>query len=105
MKILLCNERFLFRFGVDRLLMLLGHGLKDRGHRITVMANKLDHATVDGFAERIVAVPEGGDSYLNLNEFTAQWLEANWSTLFDEQSRPDVVVIGGWPFFCSHPGL
>jgi len=103
MNILLCNERFLFRFGVDRVLMLLGHGLKDRGHRISVMANKFDRATVEGFSEKIIAVPEGGDSYLNLNEFTAQWLAAKWSTLFDEQHRPDVVVIGGWPFFAAIP--
>lgn len=103
MNILLCNERFLFRFGVDRLLMLLGHGLKDRGHRISVMANKFDRTTVDGFAEKIVTVPEGGDSYLNLNEYTAQWLEDNWNMVFDEQSQPDVVVIGGWPFFASIP--
>lgn len=110
MNILLCNERLLFRFGVDRVLMLLGHGLKDRGHRIFVMANKIDRPIVEGFAEKIIEVPEGdgsffnfGGSYLNLNEFTAQWLEANWDILFDDQSQPDVALIGGWPFFAAIP--
>ena len=103
MNILLCNERFLFRFGVDRVLMILGHGLKERGHHVSVMANRFDLPIVEGFAEKIIAVPVGVDSYLNLNEFTAQWLESNWDKLFDEHSRPDVVVLGGWPFFAAIP--
>lgn len=103
MNILLCNERFLFRFGVDRVLMLIGRGLKDRGHRISVMANRCERSTLEEFSERIITVPEGGDSYLNLNEFTAHWLEVNWSLLFNEQNLPDVVVIGGWPFFSAIP--
>ncbi|WP_027147198.1 glycosyltransferase [Methylobacter marinus] len=103
MNILLCNERFLFRFGVDRLLILLGQGLRDSGHRISVMANKFDQPIVEEFSEEIISVPEGGDSYLNLNEFTAQWLDANWAMLFDEDRHPDVAVIGGWPFFAAIP--
>jgi glycosyltransferase involved in cell wall biosynthesis len=103
MNILFCNERFLFRFGVDRVLILLGHGLKDRGHRISVMANRLDPAIVESFAEKVITVPEDGDSYLNLNEFTAQWLQTNWSNLFEEHCRPEVVVIGGWPFLLAIP--
>jgi glycosyltransferase involved in cell wall biosynthesis len=101
MNILLCNERFLFRFGADRVLMLLGHGLKDRGHRIYIMANKFDRSIVEGFADKIIKVPEDSESYLNLNEFTAQWLKAKWVTLFNDDNRPDVVVIGGWPFLLA----
>ncbi|MBP8005724.1 MAG: glycosyltransferase [Acinetobacter sp.] len=103
MNILLCNERFLFRFGVDRVLILLGHGLKDCGHNITVMANRFDRSIVESFSTGIISAPVGGDAYLNLNEFTAQWLDDNWDTLFSKDSQPDIAVIGGWPFFAAIP--
>ena len=103
MKILFCNERFLFRFGVDRVLLLLGEGLKQRGHTIYVMANHIDIKPVEAFANKIIEVPRGKDSYFNLNEFAAQWLEENINKYFDSSSMPDLVIIGGWPFFKCIP--
>lgn len=103
MKILLCNERFLFRFGVDRVLLLLGDGLKQRGHTIYVMANRVDPKPVEAFATKIIEVPQGGGSYLNLNEFTAQWLQEKLPVILKAEELPDVVIIGGWPFFAAIP--
>jgi glycosyltransferase involved in cell wall biosynthesis len=103
MKILLCNERFLFRFGVDRVLLILGEGLKQRGHTIYVMANRVDPKPIEAFAAKMIEVPQGGDSYLNLNEFTAQWLQEKLPALFEPEEIPDVVIIGGWPFFAAIP--
>ena len=103
MKILLCNERFLFRFGVDRVLLLLGEGLKQRGHTIYVMANHVDPKPIEAFATKMIEIPQGGDSYLNLNEFTAQWLQEKLPVLIESGELPDVVIIGGWPFFAAIP--
>ena len=103
MKILLCNERFLFRFGADRVLLLLGKGLKRRGHTVYVMANRFDPEPIKAFADKIIEVPQGGDGYLNLNEFTAEWLKAELPKLFSGDDRPDVAFVGGWPFFAAIP--
>lgn len=100
MHILLCNERFLFRFGVDRVLILLGRTLKEFGYHISIMANQFDRKTVEEFADQIIEVPVYGTDYLNLNEFTSEWLEQSWSQIFRDSS-PDIVLIGGWPFFSS----
>jgi len=103
MNVLLCNERFLFRFGLDRALLMLGHGLAARGHRVSVMANRFDAAVVGSFATKVIAVPEGSDGYLNLSEFTARWIAEHWGGLFERDDVPQVVVTGGWPFFGAIP--
>lgn len=102
MHVLLCNERFLFRFGVDRVLILLGQGLKKLGYHVSVMANYFDREIVEGFADQITPVPVDSDSYLNLNEFTNEWLKKSWSQVFKD-TKPDIVIIGGWPFFSVIP--
>ncbi len=99
MNVLLCNERFLFRFGVDRALLMLGIGLVERGHRVAVMANRFDRTVVESFASQVITVPQGGGSYAELNAFTDRWLREQWDALFDEARTPDVALIGGWPFF------
>lgn len=105
MRVLLCNERFLFRFGADRVLILLGQGLTQLGHTVSVIANRFDRCVVERFASRIVDLPGPPGRYFHLNEDTAEWLSLNWATLFDESSRPDVVFVGGWPFFAAIPFL
>ncbi len=103
MNLLICCERLLFRFGLDRLLIRLGQGFFDRGNRVTVMAARFDRKIVERFAERIIPVPLVALDYSELNEATAAWLDRNWETLFDERNRPDAVLTGGWPFYASLP--
>src|SRR5579862_5949724 len=105
MRILLCNERFLFRFGADRVLILLGQGLAERGHNVSVIANRCDRPVVERFASTIVDLPEPPGRYFHLNEDTVEWLRTNWTSLFDESTRPDVIFVGGWPFFAAIPFL
>lgn len=104
MHILICNERFLFRFGVDRVLIILGKGLKDLGHTISIMVmqNKYDKTTLEQFASIIIEIPESADDYLHSNEHTSNWIRKNVNHYFTE-SFPDVVIVGGWPFFESIP--
>ena len=103
MNVLLCNERLLFRFGVDRALLILGRGLAARGHRVSIMANRFDQAVTESFATRVIRAPDADGDYLNVNEFTADWIAGNAASLFGDADVPEVVVIGGWPFFCSIP--
>ncbi len=101
MNILICNERFLFRFGVDRVLIILATGLKRIGHSIAFMANRFDSDIIKNITDDVIAVP-GADPYIDSNEFTEQWLKTNWDRLF-VSNKPDVVIVGGWPFYSSIP--
>jgi len=103
MHILICNERFLFRFGLDRALIILGKGLKESGHTLSIMAINHERNVLETFASRIIDVPEAKNDYLNSNEFTEKWIKNNWNSYFNDSNKPDVVVIGGWPFFSSIP--
>jgi glycosyltransferase involved in cell wall biosynthesis len=100
MKVLICNERFLFRFGLDRVLILLGKGLAERGHEIYMMSTQWDEAIVGPLAKRFIPVPSPED-YAKFNQFIADWLRREWDQLFTPYNRPDVVLIGGWPFFAA----
>lgn len=103
MNILICNERFLFRFGADRVLTLLGKSLEELGYNVYIMANKYDKRVVKTFATKIIEVPTDTDDYLNLNEHTAEWLERRWDEYFNNDNIPDIILVGGWPFFSSIP--
>lgn len=90
---------------MDRALIILGKGLKERGHTVYVMANRYDRKVVETFASKIIEIPDNGEDYLNLNENTTKWLEENWNKCFNANTMPDIVLIGGWPFFSSIPFL
>jgi glycosyltransferase involved in cell wall biosynthesis len=105
MKILICHERFLFRFGADRVLLLLARGLSQLGHRITLAGNRFDKDVADAFVDRIIETPADLGPYLDLNELTEYWLRGHWNRLFPEGTGPDVVIVGGWPFITSIPFL
>lgn len=101
MKILLCNERFLFRFGVDRVLMILGMYFKKMGHTVIMMGNRLDEKAVQVCTDRFIKVPEAPE-YFNSNEFVQGWLSQNWDDLFpSQQDIPDIAFVAGWPFYES----
>jgi glycosyltransferase involved in cell wall biosynthesis len=102
MRILLCNERFLFRFGVDRVLLIYGTHLAKRGHTISVMANNLDTDVLGPITDKVIQIPVHGP-YIDLNDFTAQWLDTNWDQVFPDDSAPDIAIIGGWPFLAAIP--
>ena len=97
--ILICNERLLPRFGVDRLLLLLGRGLRHRGHRITFVCQRCDRVAVKAVSPALIELPELAGFDLHGAEAEAlRWLSDHWKELSGDGS-PDVVVTGGWPFF------
>ena len=109
MRILLCNERFIFRFGVDRVLIMLGQKFKAAGHEVVVMANRFDLPVVKTFAAHVVTVPTEQAAYPDLNEWTASWLSNQWRQIMSGTPYVDdpfdIALIGGWPFFSSIPVL
>lgn len=98
MKILVCNERFLFRFGVDRVLLMLGAEWRKAGHEVILMGCRMDEAAVNKCSDRFIRIPEAPD-YLRGNDFTLECLEQHWNEWFDADSRPDIALVAGWPFF------
>lgn len=100
MRILICNERFLFRFGVDRVLLLLGNYWRKAGHEVIMMGNKLDSLAVDKCSDRFLHIPEAPD-YLHGNDFTVKYIEKHWDEWFTKDTRPDLAFIAGWPFYTS----
>lgn len=100
MHILLCNERLLFRFGHDRVLSLLGRHLHDCGHRVTVLVNHYDQDSVSGWTDRVIQMPEPADYFLS-NEHAADYVESHWESWFLSDGKPDLAIVGGWPFFST----
>lgn len=97
--VLICNERLLPRFGVDRLLLLLGRGLQRRGHRVAFLCQRCDRVAVEAVSRAVTELPELGRLDLHGAEAAAmRWLEQEWAER-SAATRPDVVVTGGWPFF------
>lgn len=101
MNILIANERILARFGVDRVLALLGEYLTSQGHHVYLMANKVEPKLLT-FAKRVFETPILNDDYLDLNENTADWLFKNKADELKEL-KLDLVLLGGWPYFASIP--
>lgn len=57
MRILICNERFLFRFGLDRVLIMIGKGMAERGNDIYMMGCRCDEQIVGSFTKTFIPVP------------------------------------------------
>lgn len=97
--VVICNERLLPRFGVDRLLLLLGSGLGRLGYRITFLCQRCDRGSVEAVSRAVIELRELGRLDLHGAEAeAARWLREHWEEL-SRDGRPDVVVTGGWPFF------
>ena len=98
MRILVCNERFLFRFGVDRVLLMLGAEWRKAGHEVIMMGCRMDEAAVGKCSDRFIQIPEAPDP-AQANPFILSCLQEHWNEWFDEDSRPDAALVAGWPFY------
>ena len=93
--IAICNERFLARFGVDRILVLLAEHLADCGYEITFFCLRADVEKLRPISDRvnILAAPTQADllcfDSMVCSELTPKLRSISY----------DAVIIGGWPFF------
>jgi glycosyltransferase involved in cell wall biosynthesis len=103
MHLIICNERLLFRFGVDRVLLLLAQGLKAAGWHITFVAHRANHDVLSRITDDIHTPPEHRGPYTELDEATAEWLRNNRQLFAGAGHDPagTVALIGGWPFYAS----
>ena len=65
MHLIICNERLLFRFGVDRVLLLLAQGLKAAGWHITFVAQRANHDVLRRITDDVHTPPEHQGPTLN----------------------------------------
>src|ERR1700761_8979939 len=94
-RVLICNERFLARFGVDRILVLLAEHLVRLGMEVSFACVRCDREVLGPISESIdqIVVPDGLDP-IGADRYVGGRLEKIW-----RDSAPDVVISGGWPFF------
>ena len=94
LRIDICNERLLPRFGVDRLLVLLARKLVECGHEVRFVCLRCDESMLLPISRdvTVLRLPEG----LNMAETETAAAGAvlqSW-----QHNPPDAVVVGGWPF-------
>lgn len=94
-RVLIANERFLARFGVDRILILLAEHLVAHGVAVSFACLRCDRAVLAGISEDIdvIPMPEGID-LLSADGHASAHLLDRWT-----REPVDVIVSGGWPFF------
>src|SRR5262245_9259119 len=104
MKVLVCGERFLPRFGADRVLVLLGRRLRALGHHVVWLGLRFDEPSLAGPRSTIVPVPGDGVEYPRLDEHAASWLRDHWERIASDDP-PGLAIVGGWPFYRALPFL
>jgi glycosyltransferase involved in cell wall biosynthesis len=96
-------ERFIGRYGADRVLVIIAEQLRQAGHNVTLVGVRFSPAVLDGFAGHTLRLPDfsGRDP----EERSREWLEAN-HYYFQRHLPPfDSCVVGGYPFVSSIPYL
>lgn len=95
LRVQICNERFLLRFGVDRILTLLAEHLAGAGAEVTLTCLRADRPALARITDAVdvIELPEGLD-LARTDALASRRVLQSW-----EASRPDVIVTGGWPFF------
>ncbi len=95
LRVQICNERLISRFGVDRLLVMCGRDLTANGFDVSYACLRYD-ARVMGTEKgnvQVIDVPAGLD-IRGTESHVASILMGHWL-----DAKPDVLLIGGWPFF------
>jgi glycosyltransferase involved in cell wall biosynthesis len=94
LRIEICNERLLPRFGVDRVLILLGRRLAQLGHQVSFVCLRCDHDMLSSIAADVAVIPLAeGLNMVGTEAAITDAMAERWN-----QHAPDVVIVGGWPF-------
>jgi len=94
LRIEICNERLLPRFGVDRTLIMLGRRLQQSGHHVSFVCLRCEPSMLSSITSDLttLALPEGLDM-VGTEAAVMAAMEERW-----RQNAPDIVIVGGWPF-------
>jgi glycosyltransferase involved in cell wall biosynthesis len=96
-------ERFLGRYGADRVLVILAELLQKRGHQVTLVGVRFAPAVVDRFAGHTFRVPDFGGR--KPEERTLRYFQ---DTAYYRQRRLppfDACLVGSYPFISAIPYL
>ena len=102
MRVLICHERFIARFGADRVLLILARRLREVGAHVTLMGARFDNDLLSDAADDVIVTPLDVAAP-QLEERTLEWLCAEWANRLGVDEAPDLVIVGGWPFFTAIP--
>jgi glycosyltransferase involved in cell wall biosynthesis len=93
--VLICNERFLPRFGLDRILLLLAEFIAARKMRVSLCCLRYDLEILGNLADHVQQISlTQGSGIAEVDRLVAEKVLEAW-----DSKRPDVLVSGGWPFF------
>lgn len=97
-RVLICHERFLFRFGADRVFIIIAERLKALGCHVTMLAARFDRERLEEFADVVYTLPMPG-VYHRADEFCSRWLRQNFAPKAKAEGGYDLIIHGGWPLF------
>ncbi len=103
MRILVCNEKYSCRYGLERVLLVLGSYWKKSGHEVILMGSQFEETTVQTAYRRIV-MPMWSDEKTT-GEEVLKYLENHWNQWFRPSTSPDAVLVAGWSYLRSIPFL
>jgi glycosyltransferase involved in cell wall biosynthesis len=95
LRVQICNERLISRFGVDRLLLLAAKHFEANDLEVSFRCLRYDPGLIDPARAdvRVISVPTGLD-IARTERYVTDFLLETWL-----KQKPDVLLIGGWPFF------
>jgi hypothetical protein len=96
-------ERFVGRFGADRVLVILAELLRDAGHRVTLVGTRFSSPVLERFPHATVRLPEFGGEHAEAK--CLRWLRDNRYYLKRHLPAFDACIVGGFPFVTSLPEL
>ena len=92
LRIQIVNERLLPRFGVDRLLVMLGRHLAAAGHEVSFCCLRCDRTMLDPFAAGVTVldIPEGlGIAAMEDAVAAGTYMESVWDTFLGPLAFPE----------------
>jgi glycosyltransferase involved in cell wall biosynthesis len=102
MRVLICHERFIGRFGADRVFLILARRLRQMGAHVTLMGGRFDDELAAEAADARIETPLDRPAQ-ELEDRTVEWLSQKWAPQLAPWEVPDLIVVGGWPFFSAIP--
>ena len=100
MRVLICHERFLFRYGADRVFMLIAERLKALGWHVSTLAARFDRDCLERYVDAIHTLPMPRD-YIDSDRYCSRWLRETFCPKAKLAGGYDLVIHGGWPLFAG----